>query len=59
VLIAVFIGMGLSQLQVLVGATLGAFAVSVALYYLLIKFTPLSCIIFGYKKSWLQKFKTR
>lgn len=59
VLSAVLIGLGLSQIQVLIGAVLGAFAASVALHYLLIKFTPLSWIIFGYKKSWLQPFKNR
>ena len=57
VLSAVLIGMGLSQFQVLVGVVFGAFAISVVLYYLLIKFTPLSWIILGYKKSWLQPFK--
>lgn len=59
VLSAVLIGMGLSQFQVLVGVVVGAFAISVALYYLLIKFTPLSWIILGYKKSWLHPFTTR
>ena len=49
VLSAVLIGMGLSQFQVLVGVVVGAFAISVVLYYLLIKFTPLSWIILGYK----------
>ena len=49
--------MGLSQIQVLIGAVFGAFTVSLALYYLLIKFTPLSWFILGYKKSWLQPFK--
>ena len=57
VLSAVLIGMGLSQFQVLVGVVVGTFAISVVLYYLLIKFTPLSWIILGYKKSWLQPFK--
>ena len=59
VLSAVLIGMGLSQFQVLVGAVLGAFIVSVVLYYLLIKFTPLSWIVLGYKKSWLQPFNQK
>ena len=59
VLSAILIGMGLSQIQVLIGAVFGAFTVSVVLYYLLIKFTPLSWIILGYKKSWLQPFKKR
>jgi hypothetical protein len=47
---AIPIGMGLSQIQVLIGAVLGAFIVSVFLYYLLINFTPLSWIILGSKK---------
>ena len=51
--------MGLSQIQVLAGAVIGAFIVSVLLYYLLIKFTPLSWIILGYKNSWLQPFKKK
>ena len=42
---AILIGMGLSQIQVLIGAVFGAFTVSVVLYYLLIKFTPLSWLI--------------
>lgn len=56
---AILIGMGLSQIQVLIGTVFGAFTVSVVLYYLLIKFTPLSWFILGYKKSWLQPFKKR
>ena len=59
VLSAVLIGMGLSQFQVVVGVVFGAFAISVFLYYLLIKFTPLSWIILGYKNSWLQPFKKK
>jgi len=59
VLSAVLIGMGLSQFQVVGGVVLGAFAISVVLYYLLVKFTPLSWIILGYKKSWLQPFKKK
>ena len=59
VLSAVLIGMGLSQFQVVGGVVLGAFAISVVLYYILIKFTPLSWIILGYKKSWLQPFKKK
>jgi glucan biosynthesis protein C len=59
VLSAILIGMGLPQFQVLIGAVIGAFIVSVVLYYLFIKFTPLSWIILGYKKSWLQPFKNR
>ena len=59
ILSALLIGMGLSQIQVLVGTVLGAFIISVVLYYLLIKFTPLSWIILGYKKSWLQPFKSK
>jgi glucan biosynthesis protein C len=59
ILSAFLIGMGLSQIQVLVGTVIGAFIISVVLYYLLIKFTPLSWIILGYKKSWLQPFKSK
>jgi glucan biosynthesis protein C len=59
ILSALLIGMGLSQIQVLVGTVIGAFIISVVLYYLLIKFTPLSWIILGYKKSWLQPFKSK
>ena len=50
VLSAILIGMGLSKIQVLIDAVLRAFIVSVFLYYLLIKFTPLSWIILGSKK---------
>ena len=56
---AILIGMGFSQIQVLLGAVLGAFVVSLILYYILIKFTPLSWIILGYKNSWLQPFRER
>ena len=49
VLSAVLIGMVLSQGQVLIGAVLGAFVLGVVLYYLLIKFTPIGWIIWGYK----------
>ena len=56
---AILIGMGFSQILVLLGAVLGAFVVSLILYYILIKFTPLSWIILGYKNSWLQPFRER
>jgi glucan biosynthesis protein C len=56
---AILIGMGFSQIQVLLGAVLGAFVVSLILYYVLIKFTPLSWIVLGYKNSWLKPFKKK
>ncbi|MBT6506520.1 MAG: acyltransferase family protein [Marinovum sp.] len=54
---AILIGLGLSQAGVVIGTVVAAFAISVALYYVLVKFTPLSWLILGYKKSWLQPFK--
>ena len=56
---AILIELGFSQILVLLGAVLGAFVVSLILYYILIKFTPLSWIILGYKNSWLQPFRER
>ena len=54
---ALLIGLGLSQFLVIVGTVSLAFLICLILYYVLIKFTPLSWVILGYKKSWLKPFK--
>ena len=53
---AILIGMGLSQILVVFGTVIASFLICLLLYYGLIKFTPLSWIILGYKKSWLKPF---
>ncbi len=53
---AILIGMGLSQILVVFGTVIASFLICLVLYYGLIKFTPLSWIILGYKKSWLKPF---
>ncbi len=51
---ATLIGHGFTQFQVLIFTSLTAFIVSCAIYYVAVKFTPLSWLINGYHKSWLQ-----
>ena len=51
---ATLIGMGYGQPAVVAATVCATFIISVLVYYLLIKFTPLSWIINGYHKSWLK-----
>lgn len=51
---AVLIGKGYGQPAVVVGTIILTFMISVIIYYLVIKFTPLSWIVNGYHKSWLK-----
>ncbi|ADE39199.1 acyltransferase family protein [Candidatus Puniceispirillum marinum] len=51
---AILIGQGFSQLMVVSGTIIATFVISMIGYYVLIKFTPLSWIINGYRKSWLK-----
>ncbi len=51
---AMLIGKGYGQPAVIVGTVILTFLISVIIYYVLIKFTPLSWIINGYHKSWLK-----
>ena len=53
---AVFYQAGLNQVSIFLLTIIAGFIVCVILYYIFIKFTPLSWIILGYKKSWLQPF---
>jgi glucan biosynthesis protein C len=45
---------GFNQFQSFIISILAGFSVCIALYYLLVKFTPLSWMLNGYKKSWLK-----
>lgn len=56
---AALIGMGYGQPAVVAGTVCATFIISVIVYYLLIKFTPLSWIINGYHKSWLMLPRSR
>ena len=51
---ATLIGMGYGQPAIVAATVCATFIISVLVYYLLIKFTPLSWIINGYHKSWLK-----
>ena len=51
---ALFISQGFDQLAVVVMTVFLTFIASVNGYHVLIKFTPLSWVVDGYRKSWLQ-----
>ena len=51
---ALFIGQCCSQLAMAVMTVFLTFIISMIGYYVLIKFTPLSWVVDGYRKSWLQ-----
>jgi len=54
VISAILIGQGAGQIMVVLGTVCATFIISVIVYYVLIKFTPLNWIISGYQKSWLR-----
>jgi len=54
VISAILIGQGASQITVVSATVCATFIISVIVYYVLIKFTPLNWIISGYRKSWLR-----
>ena len=51
---ALFIGQCFSQLAMVVMTVFLTFIISMIGYYVVIKFTPLSWVVDGYRKSWLQ-----
>jgi glucans biosynthesis protein C len=51
---AIMIGQGFGQPLVVLLTIIATFIISVMIYYIFIKFTPLSWIINGYRKSWLK-----
>ena len=51
---ALFIGKSVGQLAMAVMTVFLTFIISVIGYYVVIKFTPLSWVVNGYQKSWLQ-----
>ena len=51
---AILIGQGFGQPLVVLFTIIATFIISVMAYYVFIKFTPLSWIISGYRKSWLK-----
>ena len=51
---ALFIGQGFGQLAVVLITVCLTFIASVIGYYVLIKFTPISWVVNGYRKSWLE-----
>jgi glucan biosynthesis protein C len=51
---AILIGQGFGQPIVVLGTIIASFIISVIGYYILIKFTPLSWVINGYRKPWLK-----
>jgi peptidoglycan/LPS O-acetylase OafA/YrhL len=53
VISAMLIGAGFSQLPVVAMTIILTFIISVISYYVLIKFTPISWVVNGYRKSWL------
>ena len=54
VISAMLIGAGFGQLPVVAMTIILTFIISVISYYVLIKFTPISKVVNGYRKSWLQ-----
>ena len=54
VISAILISQGASQITVVLGTVCATFTISVNVYYILIKFTPINWIISGYQKSWLR-----
>jgi len=54
ILSALLIGSGLGQATVFFATIVLAFCVSVGVYYVFVKFTPLDWIINGHRKSWLK-----
>ena len=54
VISAILIGQGFGQPMVVLLTIIATFIISVMAYYVFIKFTPLSWIINGYRKSWLK-----
>ena len=59
VISAILIGQGASQITVVLGTVCATFIISVNVYYILIKFTPINWIISGYQKSWLRLPRSR
>ena len=53
VISAMLIGAGFGQLPVVAMTIILTFIISVISYYVLIKFTPISWVVNGYRKSWL------
>ena len=56
---AILIGQGADQITVVLGTVCATFIISVIVYYVLIKFTPLNWFISGYQKSWLRLPRSR
>ncbi len=54
ILSALLIGSGLGQATVFFATIVLAFCVSIGVYYVFVKFTPLDWIINGHRKSWLK-----
>ena len=51
---AMLIGAGFGQLPAVAITIILTFIISVIGYYVLIKITPISWVVDGYRKSWLQ-----
>ena len=51
---ALLIAAGASQVVVVIGGALGGFAAAVALWYALVRYTPLDWVISGYRHSWFK-----